>query len=102
MRGVMKALGEEAKDFESWREALDEYNNRTRKTPSEEDIDDWLDAQANDYADRLSKEFGNKLSANPSLAARAMSVHFGRNIGDLVSELNGYLPEDDDDETTDF
>lgn len=35
----------------------------------------WVDKQAQEFADRLSKTFGTKLSRNPEIAARAIEIY---------------------------
>tara|TARA_R110002111_G_scaffold158745_1_gene225519 strand:- start:521 stop:700 length:180 start_codon:yes stop_codon:yes gene_type:complete len=37
--------------------------------PSKEGDEEWIEALANEYADRLSKEFGTKLANNTTIAA---------------------------------
>lgn len=40
------------------------------------DYDDkWIEAQARDFANRLSKTFGHKLSKNPEVAAKAIEIY---------------------------
>ena len=54
------------------------------------------------YADRLSKMFGTKLPGNPEVAARALSIHFGRRLQDLANALRDHLPGPEGDENSDF
>jgi len=102
MRRVMKTLGNDAFDCQTWREAHDLYNKRERPELDDDDVERWLEAQANEYADRLSKAFGKKLPSNIDLAARAMNIYFGRKLPDLVRTLQEYVPDDPFDENADF
>ena len=57
--------------------------------------EEWLNTQASDFADRLGKEFGTKLSNNTDLAARAFAMYFGRKLPDLFKDLAHHVPEDE-------
>ena len=65
---------------------------------------EWLEAQAGDYARRLRDEFSGKLIANPELAARALSLYFGRKLPMIFRELRQHIAEVDaeDDEDSHF
>lgn len=102
MRRVLKALGEEAYGCDRWIDALNLHNGREREPMSHAEMEEFLEAQANQYADRLSKQFGPKLTDNVTLAARALEIHFGRRLPDLVSELSLLAPADEEDEEDDF
>lgn len=102
MRRAMNALGEEAYNFDDWRRARDAFNKREREPLDDEQMEQWLESQANDYADRMSREFGKKLPQNTTIAARALDIYFGRRLPELVIALQEYLPEIEDDEEADF
>tara|TARA_R110000751_G_scaffold83086_10_gene167004 strand:+ start:3272 stop:4108 length:837 start_codon:yes stop_codon:yes gene_type:complete len=102
MRRAKTALGEEAYDYENWSKARDAFNEREREPLDNDQMGQWLDGQANDYADRLSREFGKKLPRNTTLAARAFDIHFGRRLPDLVEALQGYLPDTEEQDEDDF
>lgn len=102
MRRAMNALGEEAYNFDDWRRARDAFNKREREPLDDEQMEQWLESQANDYADRMSREFGKKLPQNTTIAARALDIYFGRRLPELVIALQEYLPESEDDDEADF
>jgi ParB-like nuclease domain len=102
MRRVMKALGSAAYDTPSWWRA-----QRNAKGIAWQGIDDdererRLEELAQDYADRLSKEFGSKLPNNPEVAARALSIHFGRRVEELACAMRDHLPEPEEAGESDF
>jgi ParB-like chromosome segregation protein Spo0J len=97
MRRAAKLLGEAAGEPKGWLQAMKRAKGlETTMTP--EDMDEILDAQARQYADRLSREFGTKLANNAELAARALEIHFGRRLPELMGALREYLPEDTEEE----
>lgn len=96
MRRVKKALGSAAYDAGSWWRAQRDAKGVASADFNEDDRERWLEEQAQHYADRLSKEFGSKLPGNPEVAARALSIHFGRRLGALVGEMRAFVPEDDE------
>lgn len=105
MREIFKALGEEAFEHESWWKARRAASGKNSPSfDSDEEREEWLEARASDYANRMRKEFGNKLSTNTELAARTLFIHFGRKLPDVYRELRQYLPDeqDQDDENDDF
>ncbi|MAL38466.1 ParB/RepB/Spo0J family partition protein [Thalassospira sp.] len=102
MRRALKALGEEAYSYDTWAEARDAFNKRERDLLDDDEMAQWIEAQANDYADRMSREFGKKLSQNTTIAARALEIHFGRRLPDLIEALGARLPDDNEDEEDDF
>lgn len=102
MRRVLKGLGEEALLHDRWLGALREFQGQEHEPYTDEDVEQMLEAQAEDYADRLARQFGNKLSTNPALAARAFNMHFGRKLPDLFAALQDYLPDDYEDEEPEF
>jgi hypothetical protein len=74
MRRVMKALGDAAYDAPSWWRAQREAKGIASADITDDDRERWLEEQAQDYADRLSKAFGSKLPGNPEVAARALAI----------------------------
>jgi len=65
---------------------------------SDEQREEWKREQADQYADRLAKHFTTKLSRHPEVAAMALASYFGRKLPELVTELRGHLPEEDEDD----
>jgi plasmid stabilization system protein ParE len=96
MRRAAKALADEADTFTSWWEASQAWKGNSREDFTADEMEQWMEAQAQDYADRLSKTFGRKLSDNPELAARALAVHLGRRTADVLHGLRGFVTEDDE------
>ncbi|ACA15368.1 ParB domain protein nuclease [Methylobacterium sp. 4-46] len=103
MRKVKRQLGADAADHPLWWQAFNVSKGESAAIMSNEAIEEWKQAQADQYADRLQKEFGNKLSTNPEIAAMALAAYFGRKLNDLHQELAGFVDEpDDEDEDSDF
>jgi ParB-like chromosome segregation protein Spo0J len=102
MRRVKKALGKMAYDAPSWWRAQRDARGIVAPDYDEDDRERWLEEQAQDYADRLSKAFGSKLPSNPEVAARALSIHFGRRLQDLALAMKEHLPEPEADDESDF
>lgn len=96
MRRVKNELGPEAYAQDTWAAALREHKGLERDPFSEDEIDAMLEAQAQDYADRLRREFSSKLPSNPELAARALSLHFGRKLPELARALGEYVDDPDE------
>lgn len=96
MRDVLKQLGADAFEHESWWKARQASSGR--ESPSfdtDDEREEWLEARASDLAGRMRKEFTGKLISNPELAARALHIYFGRKLPELFYELRHYVPEDD-------
>jgi len=102
MRAAKKKLGDEVLKYPGWRLAQRAANGNDLTSMDGDEMEAWLDAQAQTYADRLSKAFGNKLSTNPELAARALDIHFGRKLKEVVRALDGYVFRSEDDAEPDF
>ncbi|WP_372072014.1 hypothetical protein P7L75_27980 [Tistrella mobilis] len=96
MRDVLKQLGEDAFEHESWWQARSAASGRESPSfDSDEEREEWLEARASDLARRMRKEFTGKLIANPELAARALNIYFGRKLPELLYELRQYVSEED-------
>lgn len=93
MRRVFRDLGEDALSQRSWREARRAVGGVEGFTWSEDEIDAQKEAQAQSYADRLTKAFGTKLATNPEIAARALNIHLGRRLGEVFREMGEYIEE---------
>ena len=50
----------------------------------------------------MAKHFSTKLANNTDLAARALSIYFGRKLPELVISLRGYVGKEETDEDPDF
>lgn len=92
MRRAKSKLGAKAHHHTRWWNAMRAANG----SKSLEVDDDWLEAQAAAYAERLRKEFKDKLASNPDIAAMVLALHFGGNLGRLVGALREHLPKDED------
>lgn len=104
MRDALKALGADAFDHASWWSAREAAAGRSGSDLTDDEREERLEAQASDYASRLRKEFSGKLIANPELAARALSIYFGRKLPEVFRELRQHIAEVDaeDEEDSDF
>jgi hypothetical protein len=102
MRKVAKALGDAAFGYERWMPALQASKGIAPLTWEPDEIEARKEAQAQDYAERLSKAFYTKLTNNPEIAARALALHFGDKLREVLRELEGYVGQRDDEEEDDF
>lgn len=91
MRAVRLKLGNLAECFKTWKEARKQAEEPEEDRGSEE----WKQQQAEAYAEKLAKAFGNKLSTNPELAAMALQIYFGRKLPDLYHQLGEVMTEDE-------
>ncbi|MBV5323176.1 ParB N-terminal domain-containing protein, partial [bacterium] len=98
MRRVKNALKYKAYSAKNWRHALHLSKGVEGAGMQEEEKEAWMSVQAHQYADRINKEFGNKLSTNPELAARAFEIYFGRKITDLANELKEHATDEEDED----
>lgn len=96
MRTVLGRIGEEAATTRSWSEAmkLDRASDHADHTEAEHE--EWIEATAQRYADRLARTFGGKLTSNPEIAARALAIHLGRRLPSVVLELRDYMPDQEE------
>ncbi|MHB2211684.1 ParB/RepB/Spo0J family partition protein [Methylobacterium sp. CM6257] len=102
MRKVLKKLGEGAAAHRSWLLARRAAEGEDIEM-SDDEREEWKKEQANRWADRLQKEFGNKLSSNPEITALALATYFGRRLPAIVGELRGHVDEfEEGDEEADF
>jgi len=91
MRRVLKDLGEDALSQRSWNEARRAVAGVEGFAWSEDEVEAQKEAQAQSYADRLTKTFGNKLATNPEIAARALDIHLGRRLGEVFREMGEFV-----------
>ena len=77
MREVIRKLKDDLTTIKSWAMALmkskDDQGEMTEEAHAE-----WLDLQAKAWADRMAKTYGNKLTTNPTQAAKVLNTHFQR------------------------
>lgn len=90
MRRVAKALGDEAAECSSWTMARIRAQGREFTPMTEEEQEEALKAQANAWADHLARTFGTRLAMNIEITAMAFEVYFGRQLPELVRELNSF------------
>jgi len=96
MREVLKQLGQEAFEHESWWKARQAASGKESPSfDSDAEREEWLEARASDLARRMRKEFTGKLIANPELAARALNIYFGGKLPNLFLELRQYVSDVD-------
>lgn len=97
MRKVKAQLGDKAGGCETWQRAM----NLAEKGQIELDHDELeakLEAQVDLWAFRMSKAFDNKLSTNPTLAARVLDRYFGRAAPEVFKTwlaISDTIDEDD-------
>lgn len=102
MRKAAKALGADAFDHNGWMAALRASKGIPSLTWEPDEIEARKEALAQEYAERLSKAFYTKLTKNPEIAARALSLHFGDKLREVFRELEGYVEQREDEEESDF
>jgi ParB-like chromosome segregation protein Spo0J len=67
------------------------------------DYEDFIDQQAQDWANRLSKTFSTRLAKSPVITAKTLAIHLGDSAGDVARLLmeevgeEGALEEEEDD-----
>lgn len=98
MRKVRRELAASAYDHEHWWQA-----RKAAQGPEDEISDDdreqWKADMAEDFANRLAREFSTKLADRPEIAAMALSAYFGRRLPEVVRELRDYLRDQEDEES---
>lgn len=100
MRRVLKKLGDTADDHPRWFRAHKAAHGKDDPPMSNDEREAWVEAQAQLYADKLSKAFGKKLAGNIEIAAHALAIHFGRRLPELMQDLlhHANLPEEDEED----
>ncbi|MDI7925239.1 ParB/RepB/Spo0J family partition protein [Ferirhizobium litorale] len=93
MRRVFKSLGEDAYSYSSWTRAL-RASSGTIATLDPDQLEEWKEAMAMEWADKLAKGFSTKMAKNPEVAAKALYHYFGRQLPLLVDELRGMIATD--------
>lgn len=98
MRQVLRALGEPGMQYATWREAYGRFTNQPQPDYSPEDVEEMLNKQAEEAADKLVRMFGKRLSDRPEVLARTIEIYAGRRFDKVVHfllERNGYNPNED-------
>ncbi len=93
MRSVAKRLGGEAHTAQTWANAMRMDRAAGREDQTEEERLEWIEAAAQSYADTMARTFQGKLTKNPEIAARALAIHFGRRLENVVAHLGEWLPD---------
>lgn len=103
MRDAKRRLGDDAYLYRDWWQAQLKLKGMPADPMSEEAREEWLEQQAEHYAARMAKEFSTKLATHPELAARTLSIYFGRKLGEVVEELRAFVdePEEEVEEVND-
>lgn len=89
MRKTLSDYGDEVIDL-SWSVVLFKLRGGVVRDKS---IDEWKEAQAANFADRLQKTFGTKFAKHPEIAAMALREYFGDHLGELIGEMKKGLPQ---------
>lgn len=100
MRRVLKKLDSTADEYPRWFRAHKAAHGKDDPPMPDHEREAWVEAQAQLYADKLSKAFGKKLAGNIEIAAHALAIHFGRRLPELMQDLMQHadLPEADDED----
>lgn len=94
MREVFKKLGDTASDYETWNAARSAASGKEYlEFEDDEAREQWLEAEAQGIADRMQRTFGNKLSRDPEITARALDKYFGRRLPEITHQLCWLLPK---------
>lgn len=101
MRRVLKRLGEDADQFESWHRARRSDQESSFEPMSEDEHEAMIERKAQKLADKMLKAFGNKLASNPEVTALALEIHLGRKATEIAIELRHLLDRDEWDEEDD-
>jgi hypothetical protein len=95
MRKALKELGEEAGDHETWWSACAAWQGRTSAwdgvSGDEGMTQELVEQQAQAWADAWAKATSTKPAHNPTIAARALELFFGRKLVEVVRELGGEI-----------
>lgn len=102
MRRVLKKLDSTADDYPRWFRAHKAAHGKDDPPMPDHEREAWVEAQAQLYADRLSKAFGKKLAGNIEIAAHALAIHFGRRLPELMQDLMQHADLPDTDDEDDF
>lgn len=92
MRRTRSKLGDDAFAVASWGKARWMAAERGEQMDDDE-REDLKKRQAQDWADRLRKEFSTKFSDNPEIAAMALAIHAGRKRWELTLFLREQLDD---------
>ena len=104
MRKVLRELGTEGHEHQSWKKALRQHQRRPERTYSEDDIEAMVEAEARSGADKVVRALGKRASDRPEVLARIVEYYSGRRIHEVIRVLRdrNRLDEDDDDFGADF
>ena len=91
MKRVREILGEEAFKIDSWWRARHKAKGGGDKDMTDQEREDWVDAQAQKHADKIAKACGTKLAENLEIAQRALAIYFGSRYEHLARTLAGSL-----------
>lgn len=91
MRKIKSRLGEEAFGIASWWKALNTEPGKGGSEMTEEQLELWLQDQAQKHADKIAKACGTKLAEHLEIAKRALEIYFGARIGELAEELSEFI-----------
>jgi hypothetical protein len=85
MRRTQRALGSEASEYPSWWTAMKAAKGQEFTVMSEEAAEEWKQALANTWADRMAKAFSTKMADKPEIAAMALEAYFGRRWWEVIA-----------------
>ncbi|RVK93394.1 ParB/RepB/Spo0J family partition protein [Sinorhizobium meliloti] len=85
MRKVKQLLGDKADGCETWYRAQ-QLAEKGQIELDHDELEAKREAQVEAWAHLMSKAFTNKLSTNPTMAARVLDRYFGRNAPEVFKE----------------
>lgn len=94
MRKALKELGEEAASHETWWQASAAWQGQSPWSAAHGDDDlaqELVEQQAQMWADAWARATSKKPAQNPTIAARALELFFGRRLPEIVRELGGEI-----------
>lgn len=97
MRRVLRELGEDGFEHPKWKAALRAHNKKPAREYTDEDIEEMIEAQAREAADKFARTHGTRLADRPEVLAQMIEHYSGRRIGEVVRILNERNGSDDDD-----
>lgn len=96
MRKAKRELGAAAFDCDEWWRVQRRWQEQEDHQLTDEEQEARIELIAQQQADKMAKAFSSKLANNITVAARTLEIYFGRRLPELVTELQGMVPEDDD------
>lgn len=97
MRKVLRELGEDGFEHVKWKAAQRAHSKKPGREFTEEEIEEMIEAQAQEAADKFARTHGTRLADKPEVFARMIEIYSGRRIGSVVRFLSERNASGDDD-----